>query len=82
MFSIPRFFRIFCYLITSLTFAFLINNILTHYLGWPGTNKIFTKINTGTVKNIFLLYVQIIIYLLAIILPFVIVLFSKKRSLI
>jgi TRAP-type mannitol/chloroaromatic compound transport system permease small subunit len=81
MFSIPRFFRIFCYLITSLTFAFLINNILTHYLGWPGTNKIFTKINTGTVKNIFLLYVQIIIYLLAIILPFVIVLFSKKRSL-
>ncbi len=81
MFSIPRFFRIFCYLITSLTFAFLINNILTHYLGWPGTNKIFTKINTGTVKNIFLLYVQIFIYLLAIILPFVIVLFSKKRSL-
>ena len=81
MFSTPKFFRIFCYLITFLTFAFLINNILTYYLGWPGSNKIFFKTATVNEKNLYLSYIQIFIYIFAIILPFIIVYIFKKRSL-
>ena len=77
----PRFFRIFCYLVTSLTFAFLINNILTYYLGWPGTDKIFIKINTNIIKNLYLIYIQVFIYVLAVLLPIIFVYFFNKRTL-
>lgn len=81
MLSVPKLTKLFCYLITSLTFGFLINNILTYYLGWPGTDKIFLKTNLNTVKNLYLSYIQLLIYLSAILIPFIFVYFFNKKSL-
>ncbi|NCU46880.1 MAG: hypothetical protein EBX43_01640, partial [Candidatus Fonsibacter lacus] len=81
MFSAPKIVRIFCYLVTSLTFAFLINNILTYYLGWPGTDKIFIKTNVNDIKNLYLSYIQLFIYFSAVFIPFLLVYYFNKRSL-
>ena len=81
MLSAPKFIKLFCFLITSLTFGFLINNILTYYIGWPGTDKIFIKTDLSTIKNLYLSYIQLFIYLSATIIPFVFVYFFNKRSL-
>ena len=81
MFSAPKIVRIFCYLVTFLTFAFLINNILTYYLGWPGTDKIFIKTNVNDIKNLYLSYIQLFIYFSAVFIPFILVYYFNKRSL-
>jgi len=81
MFSAPKIVRIFCYLVTSLTFAFLINNILTYYLGWPGTDKIFITTNVNDIKNLYLSYIQLFIYFSAVFIPFILVYYFNKRSL-
>lgn len=66
MISSAKIARLFAYLVTTLTFAFLINNVLTYYAGWPGTNKIFEKIDSNIIKNLYLSYIQLFIYLCAI----------------
>ena len=81
MITAPKIARLFAYIVTSLTFAFLINNILTYYVGWPGTDKLFIKIDPNSIKNLYLSYIQLFIYLSAIFISIAIVYIYNKRSL-
>ena len=66
--------RIFSWTVTFWTFAFLINNALTHWFNWPGASAAF---NAGTALSL----VQVGIYVLAVILAVMMVLRSRNLPL-
>ena len=41
--NLPISIRIFCYSILAFTLVFLINNVLTVWLDWPGIKKLFSQ---------------------------------------
>ena len=62
--------RMFSWAVTFLTFAFLLNNVLTFWFNWPGASTAF---NSGSALS----FIQIGIYALALVLAVMIVLRSR-----
>ena len=70
--------RVFSWSIILLTFAFLINNILNHWYGFPGVDKFFASYNVFfenrnelTQSESFKSWIQFSIYIIAILISFI-----------
>ena len=70
--------RVFSWSIILLTFAFLINNILNHWYGFPGVDKFFASYNIFfenrnefTQSDSFKSWIQFLIYIIAILISFI-----------
>ena len=70
--------RVFSWSIILLTFAFLINNILNHWYGFPGVDKFFSSYNVFfenrnelTQSESFKSWIQFSIYIIAILISFI-----------
>ena len=82
--------RIFSYSILSLTFIFLINNVLTVWFDWPGVKKLFSHYELFGFKKLYkplerlamsLSYIQLLFYFLSFVAVIIFVLKSLNQTL-
>ena len=88
--NLPISIRIFCYSILAFTLVFLINNVLTVWLDWPGIKKLFSQFGlfgfrrlSSPLEGLSLVFsfIQLLFYFISIILVFFFVRKSTEQTL-
>ena len=87
--NLPILIRIFSYSVLSVTFVFLVNNVLTIWFDWPGVKQLFSqyelfgfsKLSKSLEGSVlFLAFIQLFFYFISVLLVIFYVLKSINQS--